>query len=110
MALPVYSVRFLSRRNLTGGATYLVPAGMVAVVRDIDAFDGSLTGDNVLQVSGASGSTFAFWRSPVAIGAANAGNAYAWRGRQILNAGEELQLNADSGLDVAVSGYLLTIP
>lgn len=111
MASPVFSQRFFQARNLSGGSNYTVPDGFRAVVRDIDVFDGSVTGDNVFQaISDALGQTFAFWRSPLTGGSLNAGSWFGWRGRQVFFPDDTITFFADSGLDVTVSGYLLTLP
>lgn len=111
MPARVYSVLFQQLVDTSGGTTYTVPGGFTAVLRDVDVFDGSATGDNVFQLFGQAGQTIDFWRSPVpTLGPANAGNTHQWRGRQVVNEGDHFTAYADSGLDVTISGYLLALP
>lgn len=103
----VYSVRFLQEHGLTSTATYTVPDGFVAILRDLDSYIGTPAGTNGLYLEGDAGQ--AIWWSEATIGQSQ----YAsWRGRQVLNAGETFSVRADVGsldaYDVTVSGYLLS--
>lgn len=109
MASPVYSTRFLQRQNLTGIALYTVPEGMVAIVRDADIFDGSSEGGDsyVLQITRAdetNTTTIDQFESSLT------DKIHQWRGRQVLNEGDVLSATVAVGMDVTVSGYLLTAP
>lgn len=108
MAQPVYSTRFIHSHGLTGTVQYMVPAGVVAVVRDVDAYIGTPAGLNNLYLHGALGQTI--WWTSATIGESQYSS---WRGRQVYQEGEIVEVEADVGLldayDVTVSGYLLTI-
>ena len=88
---------------------YTVPAGYVAVVRDVEYFNSS--GDTiddlyvVAEVPGPLAATFAY----VASLASNAGAQ--WQGRVVVPAAGFLEVGAyGSGLLLIVSGYLLSSP
>lgn len=109
MARSVYSTRFIQQHGLSGTASYVVPAGFTAVVRDVDSFIGAPVGLNALFLHGAIGQ--AIWWTQATIGESQ----YAsWRGRQVYLEGETIEVEADVGTfdayDVTVSGYLLTNP
>lgn len=108
MARDVYSFRFIQAHGLTGTVAYTVPDDYIAVVRDVDSYIGSPLGLNNLYLHGALGQTI--WWTTATIGE----SMYAsFRGRQVYEPGEEIELEADVGLtdayDVTVSGYLLTL-
>lgn len=100
----VYSVRFVALRNTSGGGV-VVPAGNVAIVRDIDAFFGGGIGGGALNVTGPAGQTFA-WFPFTGLES----SVFQWRGRQVFNPGETIGWTADHGVDLTISGYLLTLP
>lgn len=105
----IYSVRFIAVKGLTGTSSYTVPAGMVAIVRDVDTFIGTPTGVNALFLHGEHGQ--AMWWTSATIGQSQ----YAsWRGRQVVEAGLTFDVQASVGAldayDVTVSGYLLDAP
>jgi hypothetical protein len=109
MARPVYSTRFIQQHGLSGSASFAVPSGYVAVVRDVDTFIGTPVGANTLYFHGALGQ--AIWFTEGTIGQSQ----YAsWRGRQVFEPGETFDVQADVGVldayDVTVSGYLLALP
>lgn len=84
--------------------TYTVPAGYRAIVRDLDA----------INISGGSGSltmTIAGLAYLFVAQSSTYLDYHAWRGRQVVNPGETLQVS-QSGINwgYAVSGYLLTLP
>jgi hypothetical protein len=102
----VYST-LLFRGSVPNGdiSAFTTPAGMVAIVRDIDV---------VVRTGGASGFSFfddatgtEFWRvKPVP-----SDTVQQWRGRQVLNAGDTLDIennNADE-FSCWVSGWLLQL-
>lgn len=109
MAQAVYSSRFIQQHGLTTSASFAVPSGFVAVVRDLDAFIGTPTGVNDLFMHGALGQAI-FWDS-AQIGISK---YMSWRGRQVFEPGElisvEVNVGALDAFDVTVSGYLLTLP
>lgn len=109
MATPVYSTRFIQQHGLSGHASFMVPSGFVAVVRDVDSYIGTPAGFNSLYFHGAIGQTI--WWTEATIGQSQ----YAsWRGRQVFEPGELIDVEADVGgldaYDVTVSGYLLSLP
>jgi len=104
-AVPIYSTRFLAEAGFTGSAAFLVPAGYVAVVRDIDSV--VYTGAGATIQAGIGGSAV-FWAVTEGVVAVTATNS--WRGRVVLNAGEQLVVSTDAAVDFVASGYLLTSP
>jgi hypothetical protein len=108
VARPVYSVRLIQWKGLTGTIQYTVPAGLTAVVRDLDSFIGQPTSIAALYFEGTAGQAIWFTNS-----LPGSSSSYAsWRGRQVFAEGESFYLRADVGAldayDVTVSGYLLT--
>lgn len=105
MASNVYSTRFIGVSLGTGTtATYTVPTGYVAVIRDISA-TATTTGSTNAEVfvNGA----FTIWNS----GPITNGSTLVWSGRQVLNAGDVLSVHAvGATTQFMVSGYLLTLP
>lgn len=98
----VYSKRLIQAQALNGSASFTVPAGYTCVVRDLDAFVASGGSGAGLFLIGAGGQTMAAYNS---IGSAFA--VFAWRGRQVLEAGETVTVTTTGPCDVTVSGYLL---
>lgn len=101
----VYSTRFLAWAASELPPAYVVPTGYVAVVRDADVYS---AGGEIIN-----------WRlgvNTVAIFAAGAFTIIAeaqtaeWRGRQVLEPGDELYFQSDGPTDGLVSGYLLGLP
>lgn len=105
MPRPVYSTRFLEVRGLTTTLPYVVPAGVVAVVRDVDAFRTGILGATVI-FHGAVGQ--AIWGKDYPPGSTDAYSS--WRGRQVFLPGETFDVQASNPVDVTVSGYLLSLP
>ncbi len=107
MALPVFSTRFLAAHDQPAivPATYIVPAGFVAVVRDLDVYCGDVLGGDEFFARGSAGQVF--WQATIALG--ETGWRF-WRGRQVLYAGEQLQMFSTKVFDLSASGYLLTAP
>ena len=107
MSRPVYSTRFIAGFAPSVAGSYTVPAGFVAIVRDIDAW----------HEAGGSGSDY-LYASVVSLGGAFFYETFAasqwisWRGRQVINPGEELVVQGNSTVNqsVMVSGYLLMLP
>jgi len=104
----IYSTQFAAV-NLTGSLTtlYTVPAGFVAVVRDVSGFMTTTTvGEAIVLSLQLANVNFATFQSD--------GSTYQdvhWEGRVVMPAGESLQV-ADSVAAGAlvVSGYLLAAP
>lgn len=101
----VYSVCFIRRGGSTGTNDFAVPAGFVAVVRDIDAVTNSGPGSAVVQVE-ETPTGIPFW-----FVSDSSGNIvwHQWSGRQVLNVGSTLRVAVSGGgnANVSVSGYLL---
>jgi len=104
-ASPVYSYRFLAEAGFTGSAAFLVPDGYRAVVRDIDCV--VYTGAGVTIQAGIGGVTN-FWA--VTLGVVAVTDTVSFRGRQVLNPGEQLVIATDAAADFVASGYLLSLP
>lgn len=106
----VYSTLFLSG-NTTGGApVYTVPAGFVAILRDVDVYNNSLVFAELFLEDSEFGNTI--WRvdNNAFIPGSSIGSSQ-WRGRQVFTEGNGFLFNASSGTwDVRASGYLLTLP
>lgn len=102
----VYSTRFLQEVGLVGAAGYVIPAGFVGVVRDLDAYVAAplLTSTDLFLV-GAGGQKLAWWTTD-----ADTTTTPEWRGRQVFAAGETVTVVSTGSVDVTVSGYLLTAP
>lgn len=86
-------------------STYLVPAGKVWIVRDIDAYSNAGLADAVLYVKDiVPGYLFAI--AKVAVGSQN---VVQWRGRQVLDAGAQgLEVASNAGSWTwRISGYEL---
>jgi hypothetical protein len=106
MAAPVYSTRFLAGHGVTSGSSYVVPVGMVAVVRDLDGYGNMGLGDTArLYLQGHLGQAVAFLDWP-----SNSESHQEWRGRVVYLAGESVTVNILGGspIDYYVGGYLLT--
>lgn len=88
--------------------TYTVPAGYLAVVRDVTLAAGTdaLPVAFVLAVADV-GVIVEMILPPAESGVAP---YQQWRGRVVVNSGEELELTADALCNATVSGYLLTLP
>lgn len=102
--MSVYSTRFIAALGLSpfSGATYTVPSGKVAIVRDID----------VSNVSGAASRPFLYYSAAgyvvtyLPIDAPP--SASSWRGRQVFEASEVFGVYAQAAtINAFVSGYLL---
>jgi len=78
-----------------------VPAGFVAVVRDVDVYYGGPSAVGVVVLGSASQ---VFWQASWSL--AQSGWR-GFRGRQVLYAEELLQIVPDDTMDISASGYLL---
>lgn len=102
---------FLSGNYSTShGGTYTVPAGYVAVIREINAFSaGSNEGVAAQGFSITTQDSVPIWFlwKPVAY----RGFQHRWHGHTVVNAGEVITvtMQAENWL-IRMSGYLLTLP
>lgn len=101
----VYSTRLMGWAAETIPPLFEVPTGYVCVVRDIDVLShGGALINWVVSVNGVAD----FAAGQFTILALN--QTAEWRGRQVLNAGEQLVFESDGPTDGLISGYLLTLP
>lgn len=101
----VYTTTFLAEKGLTGTVDYTVPAGFVAVVRDVQAY-ASVTAAASITVRGPAGEAIYFFNWPIN------GQAVDYRTiRVAYTAGQKIEAVANVGpvdaVDVTVTGYLL---
>lgn len=102
----VYSVSFIQQQGLLGTATYTVPAGFRAVVRDIDAYSGASLSSRTLNAIGAAGQTF--WQHQWQ---PTDQDSQSFRGRVVIDQGDTLEISVSGDTcDVTACGYLLTLP
>lgn len=105
--MQVYSTRFLAVHDQAGGvpAVYSVPAGKLAVIRDMDVYFGASLAARQVYAEGSAGQVF--WQDSV--GSTLAGWR-SWRGRQVLYPGENFIMFGTDTFDLTASGYLLNLP
>ena len=106
----LYSLPIFTSSGLTLGAGTVgpvVPAGLVYVVRDLDVFcDSAGASDNLIMFNQVGGVMLNIIKASLA-----ADGSYAWRGRQVYSAGEQVAFHAFVGTwAIACSGYQLTNP
>ena len=103
MAGDIYSTRFLILTGESSGTvSYIVPAGFVAVVRDIGMVAAASSSGLLCDIGGV-GMLFASF-----VGTGTDWEQYHWSGRQVINAEEALVVGIAAGtLYGAISGYLL---
>lgn len=104
MAIPVYSTRFLAVQGLVGVAAYTVPVGQLAVVRDVNVYNGGGLSVTTAIWHGSAGQAIALWASQT-----DASDGF-FTGRQVFNPGESFDITTNGAWDVTVSGYLLQLP
>lgn len=104
MTIPVYSTRFIAVQGLVGAEVFTVPVGYVAVVRDINLYNGGGITVTTAIWHGSAGQALALWSS-----SASASDAF-FTGRQVFYAGETFDITTNGAWDVTVSGYLLATP
>lgn len=106
----VYSLRIAAFGSLTAGTGVvgpIVPAGLIYVVRDIDAYEHTGVTDSNLFLKNAIGG----FLTGFIIDSAHPTNLFSWRGRQVYSEGEQVAILVGSGTwDIQVSGYQLTLP
>lgn len=100
----VYSTQFvLALHACTGGAdvVYTVPAGKVAVLRDLELLSTGSGNFMFVSVNGIA----QIARNNSTVG----GTTAQWTGRVVLNAGDTLEVNGTnlSSVRIVASGYLL---
>lgn len=109
MATPIYSKQLAatSYDDASPHDIYTVPAGRLAIVRDLDIL-ANITGTGLLfmQLSGVDAKAFTFTSAGI--------DSLEWRGRQVLNEGEALSFVAP-GLTsgryfIVASGYEFSVP
>lgn len=110
MARDVYSLRIFAHAGLVNSAGTvgpIVPAGLVYVVRDIDAIaDSGGASDNLVVFNQVTGVLLNWVNS-----AAPLGGNFSWRGRQVYGPGEQVGFHAFVGTwGIACSGYQLGLP
>ena len=101
----VYSTRLLVVHNLVEVATYTVPDGFIAVVRDIDGYASAGLIQTVVTVYGNLSQVIDWWVIDT-----DTTVVHQWRGRQVLYAGEQLQVLTTGPADITISGYELVAP
>lgn len=107
MATSVYSTLFIAAAGTDISAGYVVPSGMVAVVRDVSALCEGAPDDTAAELLDNATGTYIWYRlfqDPFEFD--------HWDGRQVVPAGATFTA-ASSGpqiVHVRVSGYLLTLP
>ena len=86
---------------------YVVPAGYIAVVRDVTAVFEGTPEDTALAVYEPSTNTHVFYHLQV-----NQDEFAHWDGRQVFDTGSEIHATSagPNTVHVRVSGYLLTLP
>lgn len=105
MAFPVYSTVFAGGNSSTAGihALYVVPAGKIAVLRDLDLISLAAGATVSFLVDFASSSPYVSFQSTAVL------TSFTWRGRQVYVAGDSIALQINSGTwGYRLSGYLLT--
>lgn len=103
--LPIYSTRFLAFAADGTPAPYTVPTGFVAVVRDADIWSG---GGAMINFQLSINAVAKFWAGQFTV--ESIAQVAQWRGRVVVNEGEDLVFAADGVVDGVVGGYLLTAP
>lgn len=107
---PVYSLRILAAGNVTaatGEVGPVVPDGLVYVVRDIDLINDTGAPGDEIYLKGQALQLLWVVKQPSPATTVN----FAWRGRQVYNAGERVGFVVVAGTwDISVSGYQLTLP
>jgi secreted Zn-dependent insulinase-like peptidase len=105
VALP-YSRRFISGQTAGSPVVidYLVPTGFVAVLRDVDIYNGTATA--VVSAFIVSPGSPNIVMAALYFSAVN--TSVMWRGRQVFPAGATIRVSSSTaGVSVSASGYLL---
>jgi len=101
----VYSTRFLAWAASEIPPVYVVPSGYVAIVRDLDVY--SFGGEMTNWKFGING---VCWFAAGQFTIEALAQTGQWRGRQVVQAGEEILFESDGPTDGIASGYLLGLP
>lgn len=115
MARPVYSTQFFFAPSFSGGPTdqYVVPTGMLAVVKTITIVWGDVAVSGIdawVQDDTLTKLWRYTWASTLS-DVTNFGGSSRFWGMHVLNQGQTLQTQTAAGTcDIACSGYLLTLP
>jgi hypothetical protein len=105
----VYSTRFIAVQGLVGETDYVVPAGVVAVIRQIDMWQSAFAAAPESAVGIKMGGTYVRILELFSEPLTNV-NLH-WSGRQVAYPGESIfAVQSSLSPDVMVSGYLLTLP
>jgi hypothetical protein len=101
----IYSTRFAGGSIASGANTnvYTVPSGMVAIIREIDLGAQNAPANSVaVNITGV-GEVFS-------VDTITQYRTAQWKGRCVVNAGEDISVDAIGGAwSYLISGYLLTI-
>ena len=107
---PVYSLRIFSQGGLlpaSGVVGPTVPAGLVYVLRDVDACDATFTAGDEMAFLSPTNNPIVFFRATVSV----PGENFSWRGRMVFGPGEKIGFESFQGAwNVVASGYQLTLP
>jgi hypothetical protein len=104
MAQNVYSVRLLTGVG-AGLYTYTVPPGNVVVVRDLDLTFQPSFASHVATLTVAGAEIWIDIESDLVTA-----KSVEWRGRQVANPGDAIQVFSDGDMSFGLSGYLLGLP
>jgi hypothetical protein len=102
VAAPAFSVRFIRSTGVSTPA-YLVPANMVAVVRQL-----TFVGAGLGAIGAAAYGSFASPSEAFFQGVSGANSLLEWQGRVVVQAGEEFHMSCSSSCAMTAHGYLLT--
>jgi hypothetical protein len=103
----IYSTRFI----ITGGASspvYTVPTGKTAVIRSITAFNADSSSARVFNVVILPQGVHVVWGQLPALATVSPYQTPVWDVRHPVLAGEQIQVNTATSVEVIVSGYLFT--
>ena len=101
----VYSSSFISVSTFTGDSALVVPEGVVWVVKDIMVWDDSDLTSAEIAFAGSEDQNFFVFESGTDVST----RLGQWRGRVVLEAGQQLRVYVVSGeWDVTCCGYQLS--
>jgi hypothetical protein len=105
----VYSKRLVQQEALSGTVNTTVPPGVLWIVRDIDYLVITIAGSVQVVVGITAPGPV---QSAIDYFVTSSIEARQWRGRQVLNAGDELSVavTGSGSSDVTISGYELSLP
>jgi hypothetical protein len=105
VSVPVFSTRFGLEHSFDGIYSYEVPAGYVAVVKEIDVTYGISVGASVVAYGPGDA---AFWSYH--FGTIDLRRTESYQGRAVFYAGEIFSVELSDTGDLYIGGYLLTLP